>query len=582
MKTHQLMAFLVQYARMLSSKSGVSIRVSGDTACTDGKTVFVPQLLDVKDALLVKVLYMGYVVHEVCHVLWTDFDVYASSSAQKRPFLNILEDVAIEKKMGEWLPGCKNTLKELVVKLRETGRFGDPATATTLNAMLQAHCLYGLRSKVLGHSALADYAGFAAKALEANLPTGTLGRIDAVLDEVQFTQSTAERLALVDRLFEILEDVENQQQKQEPNSDSEKDPEPSNEDSDSQDDPSEDSDSGEQSKDEEGAGNSNAESGEGEQSPEQGSGKPQPGEIQGEEGMRDRLTGSPTDPDKGFESEMGDLAKSAMDGEILETADMYDADFDLAWVERRNLPQSPDAVHRVKQVTNGLVFRLRSLVESQTYCRRSLRDQGARISRKDVHRVVTGDMRVFSHEKRGAGVDTAVYLMLDTSGSMQGERLSIAKDTLLSMSLALQATPGCRVAAGRFPAYKLNDQDEYVFGIETFVEFGERVETRSGAIDHLQSGGGTPTAEALQHAAGELLSSKADRKICFVITDGDADNPNRLTRLINELNGEIEVIGIGIQTGFVAHTFKRHLVVNRLEDLQVECMKQLQQTLLAA
>lgn len=63
------------FARILCAKAGVSVRFKGTTASTNGKCLWLPSFSKVLDDLaLAKILYLGFVVHECFHILWTDFD----------------------------------------------------------------------------------------------------------------------------------------------------------------------------------------------------------------------------------------------------------------------------------------------------------------------------------------------------------------------------------------------------------------------------------------------------------------------------------------------------------------------------
>lgn len=605
MTTNQLMGFLLQYARMLASKCGVKVQIGGNTAMTDGNTVWVPALLEVTNPMLVKVMYVGYIVHEVAHIRFTDFEVFRQAPAFKRPFLNILEDVAIEKAMGEWLPGCRQSLKELVIKLRETERFGDPAGVSSLNGMLQAHCLYGLRTRILGHQVLADYAEYAAQALNQALPSGMVSKIDAILDDLPATKTTAERMVIVDRLFELLGDMNDENETSEPSQ-----PDSSDDTSDADETPQSDGaqeDSGEAGQDQQDeestdSGANADEAGQDEakdENPDADGSTPAGSKAESEPGAgeenaeatpeqcsdegasrcdaADKAIAEIMEPDTSFGAELGDLAKQGFEAEVVDVFDSRSA-FDFASIARTASAQAKEAVHRVKSVSNGLAFRLRSLVESQTYCRKSLKQEGARIDRPSIHRCVTGDMRVFWHEKRSTGVNTAIYLLIDTSGSMS-DRIEIARDTLLALTLALEQTQGVQVGAARYPHVVLDaDRGEYSQGVEELVALGERVGPRSGVIESMTTAGGTPTAQALVFADAELAKAKADRKICFVLTDGEPDDPGALRQVLKGMQSE--VIAIGIQTTSVGFYFDKHCTVNQLDELPTQTFKQLQQVLL--
>ena len=77
---HQAMPIV---ASALGRKFGVRVTIGGDDAQTDGRTIQVPALPP--DSQLIPVAW-GYLAHEAAHVRYTDFDVYASGTAEGDPF----------------------------------------------------------------------------------------------------------------------------------------------------------------------------------------------------------------------------------------------------------------------------------------------------------------------------------------------------------------------------------------------------------------------------------------------------------------------------------------------------------------
>ena len=62
-------------ASVLGKRYGVEVVIDGDTACTDGHTIYLPSLpLDSDESLLVQV--RGFIDHESAHIRFTDFEAF--------------------------------------------------------------------------------------------------------------------------------------------------------------------------------------------------------------------------------------------------------------------------------------------------------------------------------------------------------------------------------------------------------------------------------------------------------------------------------------------------------------------------
>lgn len=135
-------------------------------------------------------------------------------------------------------------------------------------------------------------------------------------------------------------------------------------------------------------------------------------------------------------------------------------------------------------------------------------------------------------------------------------------------------------------AFAIAQAIEFIKGAECEVMYYPYCDSQNGAFNHLakafneriastairsfnvRSAGGTPTAEALQGATGRLAMRKEERKILFLITDGDTEGPN-VSVALNECDVlGITVIGIGINTGKLAGFEHRpHISINSSSEL---------------
>ena len=111
-------------ASLLSERYGVSVVLGGDTAYTDGSTIVLPSLPESpRTACLVR----GYIDHESAHIRYTDFTV-SGDTPDHHTMLNLLEDLRVERLMGEQFVGARQNLRLLAELLDAEGQFRYEAT----------------------------------------------------------------------------------------------------------------------------------------------------------------------------------------------------------------------------------------------------------------------------------------------------------------------------------------------------------------------------------------------------------------------------------------------------------------------
>lgn len=624
MKVAELASFLAQYAKMLSGKFGVNVVVNGNKAQTDGKTVWVPVIVKSLEAALAKTLSVGYIVHECSHVLYTDFDVYRSvSDPLKSHYVNIVEDVRIESLIGSVLPGCKSSLKNLMARLKELGRLGDPSKAESLSGVMQLYTLFFLRWQVLDHDSVADYAKQAESILRQKLPGDSLDRATATMLDVRSCKSTADVVVLVEKLMDILREVQ-QQPPQQPQQGQGQQSQNQQQDGE-QGQPGQQQESEEGDGDGQGGGSDQAEQTD-DADASQGQAPGQQGERQdGEESQsgQQQGQGEPAQADADSNGESDDSQDDANSGaqssaqaggqgqdDGKDLASLLDpeevnADIGNAVAEQLNSAASDDyfsgatsfpqsvkrnavadgsACTKVKAQVTALNYRMRSLIEAETRCRRHSVDSGTKINMGRVHRVPMGDTRVFKHEKKGIEIDTAIQILIDKSGSMSGGRISCARETALALSLALEQIRGTKVAVAAFP-HQVFDNRTLSYdnkAVLNLLDFGEVVKTRAGNIEAVSANGDTPLAEAMLWSGANLMLQKQSRKVLFVITDGEPDNAARVREVMKDFGDEVEIYAIGIMTECVKHLFQNHVVISSVAELPQAAFSLMQRALLKA
>lgn len=127
-------------------------------------------------------------------------------------------------------------------------------------------------------------------------------------------------------------------------------------------------------------------------------------------------------------------------------------------------------------------------------------------------RVDLGDMSVFRHANRSQGIDTAVALLADTSGSMgQGGKIDVLRSCVATVLTAMTPVRGLAHACFAFPGRT---------GADSIKPFDGRL--RLSDVAQLRAGGGTPTAAALDKVLPAMRLRREARRIVIIITDGDS------------------------------------------------------------
>ena len=229
----------------------------------------------------------------------------------------------------------------------------------------------------------------------------------------------------------------------------------------------------------------------------------------------------------------------------------------------------------VKVASRPLSDALSELIETETQVAPGCGRRGKRFLTSRMNRYMHGDMKVYRTKAMSVGIDSALMLLLDLSGSMQDVETT-AKDACLALALAVQEIGGADVAMQSF-GYTNHD----------LIGFGECVEDVSSRLEHVNADGGTPMREGLSNALLALLPHEAAQKSLIVITDGESDTPcDETIKLIRSQDIEIFGVFIGQYAKGRSH-MDRHftpggwIAVSSVNDLKRELFKLAKSTVLA-
>lgn len=224
--------------------------------------------------------------------------------------------------------------------------------------------------------------------------------------------------------------------------------------------------------------------------------------------------------------------------------------------------------------------------------------QGGRFDGKRAPRAAAGSESVFRRRWVSAGVDTAVSVIIDLSGSMSGHRLVEAVDLAYTIADACERS---RAEVEVLGFSDVNSRNCYATGDDlrgnahgtgcsnsATVVIAKRFQDRVGSVLHHFSrlkraaGGGTPDYPAVRAVVERLSTAPAQRKLACVITDGYGDMQSMLslTQHAAQLYG-VDVIGFGI--GSSEEDFRKAYAlgggVENADHLQKVVLKQVSQQL---
>lgn len=491
-------------ASVLGNQYGVTVEIGGSEAYTDGKTIHLPALpLDSEHELIT--ITKGYLDHESAHIRETDFGVL--KQAQLTPFqhnlFNILEDYRVEERLSARYPGCRENFRYLIQKLFAEEKAGDENPAfSILNTILLTVRSWAVDS-IRGHR------DSVAKTMEGHYP-GILKALDEVLDKVHAScKDTHETIRYARELEQVIRQWSSEQ------------PEP------------------EQGKEkDESVQNDN---------------------LDTAKVPLDTLAGmlnasSPDELPKGF----GERLAKGIEGSSFASRQDPISVASAAFKRSESLP--PARIAEIDRQTAGLSFRLQGLVQALKWLP-ALPGTRGRLSSSLCHRLATGNPGVFIRKDFRETPNTAIHLLLDTSGSMSST-LELANAVCYAVGKALQGIPGVNLGITAFPGERHNGNRTTVAPV---LRHGEKLSNRFPEMAY----GVTPLAEALWWVMQQMCFLREERKIILIITDGEPDSVSAALEALGVAQKKgFECYGLGIMSSEIAallpHTSR---VIDRLPQL---------------
>lgn len=572
-------------AAAYAERFGVKVAMGNDTAYTDGQTIVVPNIPE--DYPHMEAVW-GYLAHEAAHVRFTDFSVNRWKGLHAE-LSNILEDSRIEREMIQLYPGTAHTLNEVARYMGNAGHYQHVTNELPAASIFTGYCLYWLQTELVGQEAVRPFLETATPAFEQAFPKGVVVRLSALLRKAAKLSSTAEAVALAEDIIKMLEEERDKEEQQgnapesSPSSNQNTDPQ-------------------------QGQGDGQGDGGDNGTQDSQGDGQDQKMEPHGQSdatGQSQANGAQPGDPTQNQTTGSGGTNGSDVLQQVLSAGDdelLGDAHESLKQEMVNAAEKSGDnSVQTVvdsqespchRYLTNGLLDEVKSttskiraqlfgLVQASQRSGFHTKRSGKHLDVARLHRVTTGDSRIFRRTTDRKQPNTAVHILVDMSGSMdsavagQKTAAEVAREAALSIGLALEAIHGVNPAITFF----CGGQAKPVISI---VKHGESV--RGKALNFgVRADGGTPMAKAIWHAAFALSKCREERKMMVVITDGSPNNPASCPPIIKLCeDSSVDMVGIGVGTDSVKRYFSKSIVIEDCADLKSTLFALMEQSLTAA
>ena len=541
--TKDVLNCLPLVASILGDRYGVQVRIGGKEACTNGKVIHLPSLpTDCEPELLA--LAKGFTDHEAAHIRHTDFSVLKAANLDPVTFnlFNCLEDWRVEKKLSGIFPGCRRNLNWLIRRFfveQAQPRAGDDSPAlAVLDYVL-------LTVRAWDVDAVTPARQHAGSIMEQYFP-GLKGALDAILVKVYIhctdtaaAVEYAKQIALCIRQWESPQPTETSKCTSANNKKAVRQTTEEANDSTSQID----------------------------QQPESACASAPVQQSRALNALPLKAL---------FHAEAQDLPQNIggiMAIELSNCSSESTGDALTMAVEgtRQATPLLADQKLQALQASIALRTRLQGFLQAQTQRRCSIGRRGT-LHANSLHRLQVGNARVFQKETEQQGLNTAVHILLDVSGSMAGAPINLANRACFAVATALSHIRGVNPAVTAFPAVSATNS---VFPI---MHHGQPLPD----MFDIRASGGTPLAGAMWWVLQTMLPLKEQRKMLLVITDGMPDNPlaaNNAIGVAQKLG--FEVYGLGIRDEHVTHLLPHtSRVINDLPELVPAMFAMLQAALL--
>jgi cobalamin biosynthesis protein CobT len=461
--------------------------------------------------------YAGFVIHELLHRKYTDFS-FNSHVPYIRALHNAVEDIWIERKG---------------IAAKVTGNI---------------ESLLGALAQDMGNKALAavtDWSNPAqypfvlamhGRTYAPNMPTaaGLAAIFDQACAKIDACRSSADTLAIAEWVFDQLTSIEDAPQK------------PQNAPTSGEEGEGEGEGAGDSNKPADGSSNkAGDENGAGD---EDGVGKAKAPTVQTEP--------VEVEPTNQAPDEAGGSGSYSENARITQAEDYLRITADKRFTQRPAIPAK-------------LRYEVKRLFENSGSDEFNLKRKTGALNVHALPSFATGSVDLFKRRQEVEGIDSAVIILLDVSGSMFDDHNNKNAERMIAAIQTTQALLETLNKAGVKTAV-------LTFGSYTTVIKGFDMPALKAVplLERIKDGGSTNDYFAIRYAHKLLLQRPEQRKVVFSITDGDGHRRKAKAQVQSGERLGITTIGVGIQHD-VSGVYPKHVNIQNVADLGSASFKQI-------
>jgi len=205
-------------------------------------------------------------------------------------------------------------------------------------------------------------------------------------------------------------------------------------------------------------------------------------------------------------------------------------------------------------VPSRLRHEVRKLFEDSGLDEFQLNRKAGQINPSALASIATGNVRVFKRHHEEGGIDSAVVIVLDASGSMSGSRTVNAVKTCVALYETLnQAGVAVQIIA-------FNHHTSVLVPFNTPVAKAKRI------LAKFNPNYATNDYFAIRYAHEILNARPESRKIAFVLTDGNGWADEVIAQIKQGNNLGITTVGVGIELD-VSRVYENNICIRDVKDL---------------
>ena len=543
LREKDILGCLPLLASVLGNTYGVHVRIGGSDACTDGNMIQLPSLpVDCGEELLL--LVRGFIDHESAHIRYTDFKAFkeAALDAVTKNLFNAIEDWRVENRLAAVFPGCRHNFHELIRRFFVEDATKERAGERSLALSVLNYVLLTVRSWDVPE--VSQPLGEETTSLDTHFP-GMRQPLDLILAQIrQGCPDTSSAIHYARQLAHCLKSWKSPSQEEQHQ------------------------ESGTQTEN-----TSASEKGSEASTPEastQGTSSAENSCTPAGKTEQDILSGIPSIVDT-LPVDMGNWLGKQLEAHA---AGESGRKVEMAVEGSCEVHLLPDQDReKAVRMATALKARMLGMLQAHTL-RHAISGRQGKLETGKLYRLSTGSTRVFQKRASVHKLDTAVHILLDSSGSMHGESIKLAVQACYAVGKALEHLSGISLGITSFPAYR-----DGKIGVFPLVRHGQKMTDRM----QMQAHGGTPLAEALWWVMRQMLILRETRKVVLILTDGVPDDVPQCLQALEALRKiGVEVYGIGMKfdciSSLLPDTSSR--VISRFEELSPALFEVLQHALL--